>query len=65
VEDPFAESNALLGDIVINYRTIMSFGEYNINTIMTTYENMIIGADKAKVRNSIISGIAYGYSQGI
>jgi len=53
-DDPFAESNALLGDIVINYRTIMSFGEYNIDKILIQYEKMIEGADVNKTKNSIV-----------
>ena len=29
--DHYADSNALLSDIVLNYRTIISFGEENID----------------------------------
>ena len=26
VEDPYEESNALLSDVILNYRTVISFG---------------------------------------
>lgn len=35
--DPYEESNALLNDVIMNYRTIMSFGENNIDVIIDKY----------------------------
>ena len=32
--DHYEESNALLGDLILNYRTIISFGEDNVDKIM-------------------------------
>ena len=29
-EDPYLTSNALLSDVILNYRTVISFGEKNI-----------------------------------
>jgi ATP-binding cassette subfamily B (MDR/TAP) protein 1 len=41
--DPYEESNALLSDVILNYRTVISFGQENINTIMDKYESLLEG----------------------
>lgn len=33
-EDPYKKSNALLSDILMNYRTVLSFGEKNIDYLL-------------------------------
>ena len=42
-EDPYDESNALLSDVITNYRTVISFGNDNVNEIMKKYENLLVG----------------------
>ena len=61
-EDPYAECNALLSDIIFNYQTVISFGQYNIEQIVQTYKNMLNVHNGVKLRNAIITGFAYGYS---
>ena len=60
--DPYEESNALLSDVILNYRTIISFGQENVNTIMDKYESLLEGPANVRVRNAHIAGIAFGYS---
>ena len=36
-KDYYKESNALLSDIIMNYRTIISFGEKNVDFLMGYY----------------------------
>jgi hypothetical protein len=36
-EDAYKESNALLSDIIMNYRTIISLGEKNVDFILEKY----------------------------
>lgn len=43
--DPYEESNALLTDVIMNYRTIMSFGENNIDVIIDKYQGMLQGPE--------------------
>lgn len=35
--DPYDASNALLSDVITNYRTVISFGQENIESIMEKY----------------------------
>jgi hypothetical protein len=60
--DPYEESNALLSDVILNYRTIISFGQENIDTIMDKYESLLEGPANLRVRNAHIAGFAFGYS---
>jgi len=62
VVDPYEASNALLSDLILNYRTVISFGQENIDKIMDHYESMLSGPAKRKVRNAHLAGIAFGYS---
>ena len=34
-DDPYKKSNALLSDIIMNYRTVISFGEKNVDYLMS------------------------------
>jgi hypothetical protein len=36
-EDPYEKANALLSEVVMNYKTIQSFGEDNIDTLFVKY----------------------------
>lgn len=39
--DHYAESNALLSDLIMNYRTVISFGPKNINFLMEKYNALL------------------------
>jgi len=41
--DNYARSNALLSDTVINYRTVISLGQKNIDEINRKYEQLLTG----------------------
>lgn len=60
--DPYEESNALLSDVIMNYRTVISFGQGNINKIMDKYEDLLTGPAEKRIRNAHIAGLAFGYS---
>lgn len=60
--DPYEESNALLSDVIMNYRTIISFGQGNVDTIMDKYEALLAGPANKRIRNAHVAGIAFGYS---
>jgi len=40
-EDPYKKSNALLSDIIINYRTVIGFGEKNIDYLLTKFDSLL------------------------
>jgi len=62
VEDPYDKSNALLSDVITNYRTVISFGQENIDGIMTKYQDLLVGPLNLRIMNAHLAGIAYGYS---
>ena len=39
--DPYKMSNALLSDIIMNYRTVISFGEKNIDHLLLKFDNLL------------------------
>jgi len=61
-DDPYEQSNALLSDVILNYRTVISFGQRNVDTIMSNYEKLLESPASVRVRNAHIAGLAYGYS---
>jgi hypothetical protein len=46
----------------MNYRTIISFGQGNVDSIMDKYEALLDGPAKKRIRNAHVAGIAFGYS---
>lgn len=40
-EDPYQMSNALLSDILMNYRTVISFGDKNVDFILTKFDSLL------------------------
>lgn len=49
----------------MNYRTIISFGEKNVDFLMNKFETLLLIPNKMGVRNSHLAGFFFGYSQGI
>lgn len=41
VDDAYRQSNALLSDIIMNYRTIISLGEKNVDFILEKYYKLL------------------------
>lgn len=40
--DTYQESNALLSDIILNYRTVISFGQKNIDHLMSNFDRLLV-----------------------
>jgi len=55
----------LLSDIIVNYRTIISFGEKNVDMILGRYSELLIIPKQAGIKKAHISGLFFGYSQAI
>ena len=65
VEDAYKQANSLLSDIIINYRTVISFGTKNVDMILARYNELLVIPREAGIKKAHISGLFFGYSQGI
>lgn len=65
VDDPYAQSNALLSDIILNYRTVVSFGEKNIDQMLNKYDSLLYEPNLHTIKTAHKSGFFFGYSQCI
>lgn len=65
VDDAYLESNALLSDIIMNYRTIISFGDKNVKFILSRYYKLLEEPNRQGIKRAHFSGILFGYSQSI
>ena len=54
-----------MADVILNYRTVISFGQSNVDNIMQTYENLLVGPKATRIREAHLCGIAWGYSQAV
>lgn len=48
--------------MIMNYKTVISFGDKNINTVMDKYEALLAFPNKVGVKNAHIAGMFFGYS---
>lgn len=51
--------------MLINYRTVISFGDKNVEYVMTRFDNLLEEPNRLGVRNAHLSGFWFGYSQCI
>jgi ABC-type multidrug transport system fused ATPase/permease subunit len=52
-----------LSDVILNYKTVISFGEKNINSVIMKYEQLLDEPASKRIRTSHIAGFFFGYSQ--
>jgi hypothetical protein len=48
--------------MIMNYRTVISFGDKNISKVMKTYEKLLETPNKLGVKNAHLAGFFFGYS---
>ena len=58
--DSYAKSNALLSDVIINYRTVISLGQKNVDCINDTFSQLLVGPMQDVVNKSNKMGLYYG-----
>jgi len=46
----------------MNYRTVISLGAKNIDSILEKYDNLLVEPNKQAVKNAHIAGMLFGYS---
>jgi len=49
----------------LNYRTVIAFGSKNVDSILDRYAELLIVPREAGIKKAHISGLFFGYSQGI
>ena len=59
----YERSNALLSDVIINYRTVISFGQKNVDEICSKFEELSKGPMEDVVKKSNKAGMYYGLGQ--
>jgi len=55
----------LLNDVILNYRTVISFGEKNVQFILEKYDDLLIEPHRQAVKAAHKSGLFFAYSQAI
>jgi len=60
--DVYEKANALLSDMVINYKTVCSFGEDNVDLIFSKFSDLMSEPLNRNIKNAHIAGFAHGYS---
>lgn len=60
--DVYEKSNALLSDVIINYRTVIGLGQKNVDGIVTKFQLLLVEPARKKVRNAHFGGFFFGYS---
>lgn len=49
----------------MNYRTVIAFGQKNVDLILDRYAELLVIPREAGIKKAHISGLFFGYSQGI
>ena len=49
--------------MILNYKTVISFGEKNIDSVIRKYEQLLEEPASKRIRTSHIAGFFFGYSQ--
>lgn len=62
VDESNKAANALLSDIIMNYRTVLSFGDKNVNMILDKYSELLLIPRKASIKRAHFSGLFFAYS---
>jgi len=65
VDDSYKQANALLNDLIMNYRTVISFGQKNVDFMLLRYNKLLEVPHQSNIKKAHISGLFFGYSQSI
>lgn len=60
--DKYAKANALLSDVVINYKTVIAFGSRNIEPVFDKFEALMKEPLHKRIKFAHMSGVFFGYS---
>jgi len=65
VDDAYQQSNALLSDIIMNYRTIISLGDKNVDFILEKYYKLLEEPNRQGIKRAHFAGLLFAYSQSV
>jgi ATP-binding cassette subfamily B (MDR/TAP) protein 1 len=65
VDDSYKQANALLNDLIMNYRTVIAFGQKNVDSMLDRYNKLLVIPHQTNIKRAHISGLFFGYSQAI
>lgn len=57
--DNYERSNALLSDVIINYRTVISLGQKNVDSITEKFQSLLVGPMETVIKQSNKAGLFY------
>ena len=60
--DAYKDANALLSDVIMNYRTIIGFGPRNVEALIGKYDKLLEYPNKQGIVSAHKSGLWFGYS---
>jgi len=63
VTDDYSKANGLLSELIINYKTVISLGQPNIEFIVKKFEGYLEGPQLRRIKNQHAAGVLFGYSQ--
>jgi hypothetical protein len=49
--------------VILNYKTVISFGEKNVKQIITKFEGYLVEPSEMRIKNAHLAGVFFGYSQ--
>ena len=61
--DAYDKANALVSDIVLNYKTVFAFGEKNVSAIFEKFHDLMLLPLNNKIKNAHLAGFFFGYAQ--
>lgn len=60
----YVKANGLLSDVILNFKTCISFGNVSLDKIIDKFESLLIEPSKLRIKNAHYNGILFGYAQG-
>ena len=64
-DDSYKQANALLNDLIMNYRTVIAFGDKNVQFMLRKYAELLVIPHQTNIKSSHVSGLFFAYSQSI
>ena len=63
IVDDYEKANALLSDVILNYKTVITLGQKNIDLITKKFETLLDSPSSLKQKNSVKAGILNGIGE--
>ena len=64
-DESHRQATSLLSNIIMNYRTVIGFGEKNVDYILDRYAEFLVFPTRAGIKKAHMGGLAFGYANSI